>query len=165
MTTAKTMNAAGVHAARCDRAGEARAERHPAEVLLEQRVGMAGDRRQDEEGVDHADDRRLDEHRQAPGHRRGALVGVELHRLALEALGVVRVSAAQLGDAGCEACAGALGLRLRDADGMSAARTSNVTSTTAAAALAAPANGSRRSVRVIRTAWAPSSTAAMGGNA
>ena len=78
---------------------------------------MAGDRRQDEERVDDAHDRRLDEHRQAAGERRRALVAVELHRLALQALGVLRCRCCRARELRRETGAGLLRLGLRDADG------------------------------------------------
>ena len=115
--TANTANDAGRQGAGGQRSGEARAERDAEQRLLEQRIRMPRDRGQDEERVDHAHHGSLDEHRQAAGEGRRALVGVERHRLALQALAIVAVPALELGELRCEPGAGALGLRLRDADG------------------------------------------------
>ena len=52
-----------------------------------------------------------------PASGGGALGPVERHHLALQQLGVVPVLALQGGELGREPGAGALGLRLRDADG------------------------------------------------
>ncbi|KEP74109.1 hypothetical protein HR12_20555 [Microbacterium sp. SUBG005] len=87
------------------------------EVVREEGVGSPADDRVQEHRVQQAHHGRLGEHGKAAGEGRGALVAVQLHRLALQAFRVRPPSLLQGAQPWREARAGLLGAGLRDADG------------------------------------------------
>ncbi len=84
--------------------------------MREQRVGLTRDPRMQEDRVEHADDRCLDEDRQKTGEGRGVLITVELQRLALQPSGILAEALLQFAQPGGEPSASLLSSGLRDSD-------------------------------------------------
>ena len=72
-----------LHRQLAQRADESRAQRYAEELFGQQVVRVSGDRGVEEDGVDQADDRRLDQGGQDARERRRLFVAIQLHHLAL----------------------------------------------------------------------------------